>query len=59
MADFDPHFTSAMEAGSEYESGHSVKEKDGSAIKEDEVVSPFVFMDVACRLILTLAGGSE
>ena len=28
-------------------------------IREDEVVSPFVFMDVACRLILELAGGSE
>ena len=28
-------------------------------IKEDEVVSPFVFMDVACRLILELAGGGE
>lgn len=26
---------------------------------EDVVVSPFVFMDVACRLILELAGGSE
>jgi carbon catabolite-derepressing protein kinase len=29
------------------------------AVKEDEVVSPFVFMDVACRLILELAGGGE
>ncbi|KAJ7596993.1 CAMK/CAMKL/AMPK protein kinase [Mycena floridula] len=26
---------------------------------EDQIVSPFVFMDVACRLILELAGGSE
>ncbi|KAF9011448.1 kinase-like domain-containing protein [Cyathus striatus] len=26
---------------------------------ENEVVSPFVFMDVACRLILELAGGGE
>lgn len=33
-------------------------EKDGSA-KEIEVVSPYVFMDVACRLILELAGGGE
>jgi carbon catabolite-derepressing protein kinase len=42
------------------ESGRSIKEKDGSVIvKEDEVVSPFVFMDVACRLILELAGGGE
>ncbi|KAF9237064.1 kinase-like domain-containing protein [Melanogaster broomeanus] len=28
-------------------------------LKDDEVVSPFVFMDVACRLILELAGGGE
>lgn len=35
------------------ESGRSTKEK------EDEVVSPYVFMDVACRLILELAGGGE
>ncbi|TRM68013.1 snf 1 [Schizophyllum amplum] len=34
------------------------KEKEQVA-KEDEVVSPFVFMDVACRLILELAGGGE
>jgi len=33
------------------------KEKDGT--REDEVVSPYVFMDVACRLILELAGGAE
>jgi carbon catabolite-derepressing protein kinase len=26
-------------------------------ILEDEVVSPFVFMDLACRVILELAGG--
>ena len=38
------------------ESGRSLKEIN---IKEDEVVSPFVFMDVACRLILELAGGGE
>jgi carbon catabolite-derepressing protein kinase len=35
------------------ESGRSIKEM------EDEVSSPFVFMDVACRLILELAGGGE
>jgi len=35
------------------ESGKSTKEK------EEDVVSPFVFMDVACRLILELAGGGE
>ncbi|PPQ89977.1 hypothetical protein CVT25_009617 [Psilocybe cyanescens] len=41
------------------ESGRSLKEKEGMYVKEDEVVSPFVFMDVACRLILELAGGGE
>jgi carbon catabolite-derepressing protein kinase len=39
--------------------GRSIKDKDSHALKEDEVVSPFVFMDVACRLILELAGGGE
>ncbi|KAG6901573.1 hypothetical protein C0995_010341 [Termitomyces sp. Mi166 len=37
----------------------SIKEKEGIIVKEDDVVSPFVFMDVACRLILELAGGGE
>ena len=37
--------------------GRSIK--DGLTVKEDEIVSPFVFMDVACRLILELAGGGE
>ncbi|TFK21270.1 CAMK/CAMKL/AMPK protein kinase [Coprinopsis marcescibilis] len=41
------------------DSSRSLKEKDVNQIKEDEVVSPFVFMDVACRLILELAGGGE
>ncbi|KAG2022382.1 CAMK/CAMK1 protein kinase [Coprinopsis cinerea AmutBmut pab1-1] len=44
------------------ESERSVKEKEGCfgiGGREDEVVSPFVFMDVACRLILELAGGGE
>lgn len=27
--------------------------------KEETVVSPFVFMDVACKLILDLAGGAD
>jgi len=50
--------TSLSETSSE--SSRSIKEKDGNVIvKEDEVVSPFVFMDVACRLILELAGGGE
>lgn len=55
MAVPDPIFSETAS-----ESGRSIKEKDGNgAIKEDEVVSPFVFMDVACRLILELAGGGE
>lgn len=29
------------------------------SLREEEVISPFVFMDIACRLILELAGGSE
>ncbi|KAI0079547.1 snf 1 [Panus rudis PR-1116 ss-1] len=28
-------------------------------MREEEVVSPFIFMDVACRLILELAGGGS
>ena len=28
-------------------------------VRDDEIVSPFVFMDLACRLILALAGGSS
>lgn len=40
------------------ESSMSIKEKEAVA-REEEVVSPFVFMDVACRLILELAGGGE
>ncbi|KAF9067960.1 Pkinase-domain-containing protein [Rhodocollybia butyracea] len=41
------------------ESGELVlKEKDAAA-REAEIVSPYVFMDVACRLILELAGGGE
>lgn len=31
---------------------------EGKASKEAEVVSPYIFMDVACRLILELAGGT-
>ncbi|KAH9950975.1 snf 1 [Amylocystis lapponica] len=38
------------------ESSRSVKDLN---MRDDEIVSPFVFMDVACRLILELAGGSE
>ncbi|KAF8902258.1 kinase-like domain-containing protein [Gymnopilus junonius] len=57
--------------GSGSDSGRSIKDgvvgaqapgQGGSGMvgsREDEVVSPFVFMDVACRLILELAGGGE
>ena len=38
------------------ESSRSVKDLN---LRDEEVVSPFIFMDVACRLILELAGGSE
>ncbi|KAG5341666.1 hypothetical protein C0989_008161 [Termitomyces sp. Mn162] len=55
MAVPDTNFSDASS-----ESGRSsIKEKEGIIIKEDDVVSPYVFMDVACRLILELAGGGE
>lgn len=38
------------------ESSRSMKDV---SLREEEVISPFVFMDIACRLILELAGGSE
>ncbi|KAG6818604.1 hypothetical protein H0H93_003560 [Arthromyces matolae] len=54
MAVPDPNFCDNTS-----ESGRSIKEKDGPPIKDDDVLSPFVFMEVACRLILELAGGGE
>lgn len=52
------HFEVLPDSSSD--SSRSLKEKDGQlVVREDEVVSPFVFMDVACRLILELAGGAE
>lgn len=36
----------------------SVLPQDGQ-VKEESIVSPYVFMDVACKLILDLAGGAE
>uniref|UniRef100_A0A8H8CQV7 non-specific serine/threonine protein kinase n=1 Tax=Psilocybe cubensis TaxID=181762 RepID=A0A8H8CQV7_PSICU len=71
MAVFDPIFTqqerekdliaagAIVPGGAGSDSGRSLKEKEGLYLREDEVVSPFVFMDVACRLILELAGGGE
>ena len=53
MAIFDPTFSTESSS----ESSRSLKEN--AAGKEDDVVSPFVFMDVACRLILELAGGGQ
>ena len=38
------------------ESSRSIKD---FSLRDEEVVSPFIFMDVACRLILELAGGGE
>ncbi|KAF4611470.1 hypothetical protein D9613_004458 [Agrocybe pediades] len=55
MAVFDPIFT---QQESMSDSGRSVK-GDDLYLNEDDVVSPFVFMDVACKLILELAGASE
>ena len=43
---------------SETASDTSRSVKDFS-VRDEEVISPFVFMDIACRLILELAGGSE
>ncbi|KIY45370.1 snf 1 [Fistulina hepatica ATCC 64428] len=53
---FDRAWSPAKMSSSE--SG-SVKERDFLQGKEEEIVSPFVFMDVACRLILELAGGGS
>lgn len=33
--------------------------KEKEPLKDDDVISPYVFMDVACRLILELAGGAD
>lgn len=57
---FDMHIPEDLsETSSEAGDRRSVKDKEGVQVKEDEVVSPFVFMDVACRLILELAGGGD
>jgi carbon catabolite-derepressing protein kinase len=48
MAVYDPTF-----------SDEEPTRREKEAIREDDVVSPYVFMDIACRLILELAGGSE
>jgi len=53
---FDMHIPDIISETSS-ESGERRSLKDNQHTKEDEVVSPFVFMDVACRLILVLAGG--
>jgi len=58
---FDMHIpdTAMSETSSESGDRRSIKDKDNAQIKEEDIVSPFVFMDVACRLILELAGGGE
>lgn len=57
---FDMHIPEDLsEADSEAGDRRSIKDKEGVQVKEDEIVSSFVFMDVACRLILELAGGGE
>src|SRR5258708_27424432 len=60
MAVFDPDFTAAEAQASEVmSSGRSLRDLGGAPpiVQEDDVVSPFIFMDLACRLILELAGG--
>jgi carbon catabolite-derepressing protein kinase len=62
MAVFDPDFTESEAQSNEVmSSGRSVKDGLGGStqplVKEDEVVSPYIFMDLACKLILELAGG--
>ncbi|KAH6896149.1 CAMK/CAMKL/AMPK protein kinase [Coprinopsis sp. MPI-PUGE-AT-0042] len=56
MAHWEPSSSWGSDDDSD-DGGRSVR--DGWSWKEDEVVSPFIFMDVACRLILELAGGGE
>src|ERR1700674_4678382 len=61
MAVFDPDFTAAEAQTSEViSSGRLVRDLGAPpVVQEDEIVSPFIFMDLACRLILELAGGGE
>lgn len=62
MAVYDAEFTAAEAQTSEVmSSGRSIKDVATAAAQgvEDEVVSPFIFMDLACRLILELAGGGS
>ncbi|KAI0052872.1 hypothetical protein FA95DRAFT_1674891 [Auriscalpium vulgare] len=48
-----------LDALSETGSDSNPSSVENVAREEDVIVSPFVFMDVACRLILELAGGGE
>jgi len=54
MAVPDPNFSENNKTSSE-----KSKEKDGVIPEEDVVVSPYLFMDLTCQLILELAGGGE
>lgn len=40
-------------------SDEELAKKEKEPLKDDDVISPYVFMDVACRLILELAGGAD
>ena len=55
MAVFDLIFS----ADTSSDCGRSIKEKDGCKLREDEDMSPFILMDVACRLILALVGAED
>ncbi|KAF8582991.1 snf 1 [Ramaria rubella] len=51
-----PPPSSASDAGSSFSGDREHRPKD---LEEDNTVSPFLFMDTACRLIVELAGGGE
>ncbi|KAF8483130.1 kinase-like domain-containing protein [Gautieria morchelliformis] len=50
-----PPPSSSSDAGSSYSQEHRPREPE----EQDNTVSPFLFMDTACRLIVELAGGGQ
>lgn len=60
-ASMDPEAAKFAMAHPDYNLSETASESSRSmkdvSMRDDEVVSPFVFMDIACRLILELAGG--
>jgi carbon catabolite-derepressing protein kinase len=50
-----PPPSASSDAGSSFSQEHRPRELD----EQDHTVSPFIFMDTACRLIVELAGGGE